>query len=176
MPTGQGLAVADIAQTILKAIVAHFATAQGVALPVRRIIAPGTSQSIAWDAEQLVVSLTGIGLGSAPTQPAFAQRTGNPISAAGMRHAIFAIQLVRCVPESKDTSRPPDAAVITAAGLAFMRDAGLLSQALVEATTPVAALLGGFGSVEPGAIHTIGPGGGMAANEGTLAVTAGILA
>lgn len=173
MPAGQGLDVAGIAQTILTVIENHYKTADNTCLPARRVIAPGNPRLIAWDTEQLVIALSGIGLGAAPTQPGFAQRTGNPVSAAGIRHAVFEIQLVRCVPESKDSMGPPHATTVTASGLALMRDAGLLSQALVEGSDAVAALLGMRGSVEPGAVQTLGPEGGMAAVAGSMAITAG---
>jgi len=176
LSAGQGLAVADIAQKILTSVVAHFKTAPQVSLPKRQFIAPGNPRLIAWDAEQLYVAMSGIGLGSAPTEPAFAQRTGNPISASGIRHAVFEVQLVRCVPESQDGTNPPDPAVITTAGLALMRDAGLLSQALVEACSTVSAALAGLGSVQPGAVEILGPEGGMAACAGSIAVSAGNLA
>lgn len=175
MAVGQGLAVADIAQTILDGVVAHYTTAAGIGLPSRRIIAPGSPREIAWDQEQLVVTLSGIGLGTAPTQGDTAKRTGNPVFSMGVRHAVFAVQLVRCVPEPNDGTPPPPAEVITAAGLALIRDAGLLSQALVEMCSTVAAGLGQHGSVQPGAIEVLGPEGGMAAVEGSLAVTAGMM-
>lgn len=173
MATGQGLAVADIAQTILDAVVTHFSVATGARLPDRRVIAPGEPRGIAWDCEQLVITLSGIGLGTAPAQSGVAQRTGNPVFAAEPRHAVFAVQLVRCVPESRDGAAPPPADEVTTAGLALMRDAGLLSQALVGACSTVVAALGQHGLVQSGAVEMIGPEGGMAAVEGSLAITVG---
>lgn len=176
MASGQGLDVAGIAQKILNAVVSHLCAASGITVPERRIIAPGNIRLIAWDnCEQLIVACNGIGNGAAPTQGNTTQRTGNPISAMGLRHAVYAVQLVRCTPESTDGGHtPPPADVVTTAGLALMRDAGLLSQALVEACSSVAASspLGRGGSVQPGAVEVIGPEGGMAAVEGSIAITA----
>ncbi len=180
MAPGQGLAVAAIADTVLDAVADHF-TAARFDLPGRRLIAPGTSRMIAWDTEQLVVTLTGIGVGQAAGVNAAAQRAGNPLSGAGMRHAVLAVQLVLCVPESVDGEKPPPARDVTAAGHRFLAAAGLLSQALVEACTRVRALTDPAGSgfaglVTAGAVETLGPTGGMAAVEGTIQVTAGGLA
>ena len=172
---GKGLDLGSIAEAIKAAIEGHFAAAE-VDLPARRLIAPGQAELIAWDSEQLVVTTDGIGLGPAPTQAATAQRAGNPISAAAVRHAIFTVQLVRCVPEATGGGQhPPAPEKVTKAGLAFMRDAGLLSQALVEVCVAVGEAIGG-GQVQPGAVTAVGPQGGMAAAQATIAVTAGNLA
>lgn len=178
MTIGQGLAVASIAQNIMDAMVRHFGAATGVSLPHRRIIAPGDIRLIAHDnCEQFILALAGIGLGQAPGQGGTPRRTGTPISAGGLRHAVFAMQIVRFVPESQDGSTPPDADVVTAAGLNLMRDAGLMSQALVEVCAQLAASLslGHQGSVQPGAVEMVGPEGGVAAVEGSLVITAGEL-
>jgi hypothetical protein len=178
MPAGQGLDVASIASKVLDAVVAHLEAAPGVNVPQRRIIAPGNPRLIAWDAEQIVVALSGIGVGQAPGQGGGSQRIGNPVSSRGMRHAVLAVQLVRCVPESADGATPPPASAVTDAGLALMRDAGLLSQALVEACTKLGGVdaLGPGGSSRPGAVEVLGPDGGMAAVEGSIEITAGTLA
>ncbi|GAA0897714.1 hypothetical protein [Pseudonocardia zijingensis] len=179
---GLGLAVADIARTILDGIIDHFdavnaacAAADRVALPRRRVIAPGNPRLIAWDCEQLVVTMSGIGIGTAPGEGGLPASRGNPISATGMRHAVFAVQIVRCVPESSDGTSPPPDDVLTNAGLVFMREAGLLSQALVNICTKVKDGLPGGSRVTPGAVETLGPEGAFAANEGSLAVTVGQL-
>jgi hypothetical protein len=172
--SGQGLAVGEIAQAILDAVVAHFNAASGCTLPDRRLIAPGNPRLIAWDCPQVVVALSGIGLGAAPGQGGTPQRTSNPISAMGLRHAVFAVQKVMCVPEAADGTRPPAADEVTTAGLALMRDAGLLTQALVEVCTTGA--LKRHGTATPGAVEILGPEGAMAAVEGSIAITAGTLA
>jgi hypothetical protein len=88
----------------------------------------------------------------------------------GARYAVFGIQIIRCVPEHDGTD-PPSADALTAAGIALMTDAGLLSQALVE--------LGGkggplqrLGMATAGDVAVLGPSGGFAAAEGHLTITA----
>jgi hypothetical protein len=170
---GKGIRVGDLAQKVLDGVVAHFLAAD-VALPDRRYVAPGNPQLIAWDCEQLVVALTGIGWGSAPDAATGSVKPAAQMSVQGVRHAVFSIQLVRCTPVSKDTRTPwPPAEEIQAAGVAFMRDAGLLSQALV---TLVAELRQGLapdrsGLVEAGALSSLGPEGAHHGMEATLAVT-----
>jgi hypothetical protein len=182
--TGLGLAVGDIARMILDGVVAHYdavdaacAKPSGRAnLPRRRIIAPGNPRLIAWDCEQVVVTMSGIGVGQAPGEGGRPAGRGNPISATGLRHAVFAVQVVRCTPESRDGTTPPPEQEVTDAGLAYLRDAGLLSQALVDVCTNVAGGLPIGSRVVPGAVEALGPEGGFAAVEGALAVTAGLLA
>lgn len=175
MAAGQGLAVVDIAQRFLTAVVDHYAAADGIELPERRIIAGGTPRAIAWDCDQLVITMSSIGLGPAPGLAGTPQRAGSPISAGGVRHAVFQAQVVRCVP-SGDGERPPAAADLTKAGTELMRDAGLLSQALVEACTRIRDGLPKGSAAQPGLVEMLGPDGGYAAVEGQIAVTVGTLA
>lgn len=156
---------------MLDGLIAHWAAAPDATLPERRMIAPGSARGIAWDGEGLAVSLGGIGIGPAPGQDPDPQRTGNPVAMV-LRHAVFVVQLVRCTPESHNGVTPPDAKVVTEAGLALMREAGLLSQALTEITSAVRSDLGPGGSVVVGAVDVLGPQGGLAAVESTLTVTA----
>ncbi len=168
MSAGQGIDVGATAQTVLDGVVAHFAASE-VTLPDRQVIAPGDPRSIAWDCEQLVVTCGGINWGAGPgTNSATARGTGNPVSTAGARHSAIAVQIVRCVPVG-DENGPPAAAEVTAAGLALMRDGGLLSQALTELIGRTGALAkAGAGLV---GVEVLGPGGGMAAVEGIVTVT-----
>jgi hypothetical protein len=173
---GLALAAAPIAETILAAVVAHYGQAAGVPLPARRVIAPGAPEAVAWDCDQLVVTMSGIGVGQAPGEGTQAKQVGNQISAGGLRHAVFAAEIVRCVPESQDGTTPPPAADLTTAGLALIRDAGLLSQALVEACTAVAATIPKGSKAVPGAVTVQGPEGGFASVRGSVAITVGLLA
>jgi len=172
---GQGIDVGAVAQIVLDGVVAHFAASE-VTLPERRVIAPGDPRGIAWDCEQLVVTCGGIGWGAGPgTNSATARSTGNPVSTAGARHTALAVQIVRCVPigESGDPPTPPAADEVTEAGLGLMRDGALLSQALTELIGRDGALgRAGAGLV---GVEVLGPDGGMAAVEGILTVTAGVL-
>jgi hypothetical protein len=131
---------------------------------------------VAHNCEQVVVTMSGIGVGPAPGEGGRPAGRGNPISATGLRHAVFAVQVVRCTPESRDGTTPPPEQEVTDAGLAYLRDAGLLSQALVDVCTRVAGGLPIGSRVVPGAVEALGPEGGFAAVEGALAVTAGLLA
>lgn len=175
---GLGLAVAAVAQTILDTIVAHYDGVDGVSLPSRRLIAGGNPRLVAWDnCEQVVVSMSGIGNGPAPGVGGQSRATGNPISAMGVRHAVFAVQITRINPESRDGGQtPPPVSTVNKAGLAAMRDAGLLSQALMEVCTKAAAALPPGSQAVAGAVETLGPEGGFTASEGSLAVTIGLLA
>jgi len=172
---GQGIDVGATAQTVLDGVVAHFAASE-VTLPDRRVIAPGDPRGVAWDCEQLVVTCGGINWGAGPgTNSATARGTGNPVSTAGARHTAIAVQIVRCVPVGNppsgfgDPPIPPPAADVTEAGLALMRDGGLLSQALTELIGRTGALAkAGAGLV---GVEVLGPGGGMAAVEGIVTVT-----
>jgi len=99
------------------------------------------------------------------------------ISAAMLRHVIFTVTLLRKEPPmtggGKQPPRPED---LTKAGLALMRDAGLLSQALIEVATTVAGSLGREAIVDAGAVQTGGPEGGLHGLTATFAATAGMLA
>lgn len=177
MTTGKGLGLGPIAQLILAAVEQQYSDA-GVVLPERRWITAGQTRLTSWDAEQVVVGCNGVGVGQAVDQPSASMRVGNPIGSAGLRHAVFAVQIVRAHPEPDDGTNLPTVAELTAAGLAAMTDAGLLSQALVEACAAVKQHLRGplQGSVLPGVVDTIGPSGGMAGVEGTITATAAWLA
>lgn len=176
---GLGLVIPAVAQTILDTIVAHYddITDDDVKLPDRRLIAGGNPRLVAWDnCEQVVVTLSGIGNGPAPGVGGTARAAGNPVSAMGVRHAVFAVQITRHNPESPNGGQtPPAAATVTKAGLAAMRDAGLLSQAMVEVCTKVTAALPRGTQAVAGAIETLGPEGGFVASEASLAVTIGLL-
>lgn len=171
---GKGLDVAGTAQEILDHVVAHWAavtpgTAQP--LPERRIIAPGDPQEVAWDCEQLVVSLGGIGFGPAvDAAPAPSPRAGIPLAAQALRHAVIAVDLVRCTP-SPDNRGQVSADAINTAGLIFMRDCGMLSQAMVTFAGILRARLPDTASVQCGVVSPFGPSGGFHAAEVTISIT-----
>lgn len=170
---GKRIYVAELAQKVLDGVVAHF-DAVPRELPDRRYVAPGNPQLIAWDCEQLVVALTGVGWGASPEAAAGSVKPGTQMSVQGVRHAVFSIQLVRCTPVSKDTRTPwPPPEEIQAAGVAFMKDAGVLSQALVTLVAELrqSLALDRSGSVEAGALTSLGPEGGHHGMEATLAIT-----
>lgn len=170
MAAGQGIDVGGIAQTVLDAVVAHFA-ASDVELPERRVIAPGDTRAIAWDqCEAVLVTCAGIGWGQAPGLGGGARQTGNPLAATAMRHAVVTVQIVRWAPSGEDGYPPPDTE-LTEAGLAVLRDMGLLSQALVEVCGKDGPLKDA-GSATAGAVVPVGPQGCYVASEGSVEVTA----
>lgn len=171
MTTGRRLLVAELAQDLLAAIEGHFATA-GVELPARRCIVPGEPRTFAWDCEQLTVALGGVGWGPAVDISMPTPAPGINAGVFSVRHAVYAATLVRCTPPPNRDGTPPAAEDLHAAGLAFMRDAGLISQALVEHVTRVRGSLPPEGKVQAGAVEPVGPSGGLHGLETILAVTA----
>lgn len=181
---GQGLKVMTIANQLLQAVVEHWSVALAaalpdvVALPERRYVHAGDPSSVPWDCEQLTVSLNGIGFGpaqdAAPTTP----RAGGPANVLSVRHAVFDLALVRCIPTpSGRNATPPSMADLQAAGDRYMRDAGLLSQALVRWGTRTRGLLvnDGASSVQLGVIEPGEVAGGFVALTAAALVTAGDL-
>lgn len=175
MPAGLGLDIGSVATTILAALVTHYQAAAGITLPERRFIAPGAPELIAIDCECMVVTCSGIGLGPAPGVGGQPMKAGSQVSSSALRHAIYAVQVWRKVPELDTGGRPPAVERLTAAGLEVMRDAGLISQALVDICTAVDRIVPRDAIVAPGAVTTLGPEGGVAGNQASLSVTAGLL-
>lgn len=172
---GKALTIRGMAESILGSITDHY-TAAGVTLPARRYVAPGDPTQIAWDCEQLVVAIQGIGWGQAPDAGPPSPRIGTPVSALAMRHAIYVVQLVRCTPSEGDPQTGlPDEADIHAAGLAFMTDMGLMSQALMVACATIRTGLDRTGLVQPGAVNPDGPSGAFHGMSAQIAITAGEL-
>lgn len=165
MSLGQGILVDQLAQLLLDHTIAHF-DAAGVELPDHRVVTAGAP---AWDCEQLTATLVGIGWGQAPDSATESARPGSPISVAALRHAVYAVSLVRCVPTPDPD--PPSMLELNTAGLRFMRDAGLLSQALVEVGSGLRNQLGPAGSVQAGMIEPIGPDGGFVGMDGQFVIT-----
>lgn len=175
---GRGLTIRQMGESILAAIQEHYAaTAPAVALPDRQYLAPGAPDQIAWDCEQLVVSVAGIGWGQAPSAgQSPSPKIGTQVSVTAVRHVIYDVSLVRCTPSDGDIDTGlPDPADIHAAGQAFMTDMGLMSQALVVACATVRAGLDRSALVEPGAVNPAGPSGGFHGMSAQIAVTAGNL-
>lgn len=177
-PSGRRVTLREISEALLAAVVDHF-TAAGVALPERRYIAPGDPGQVAWDCEQLFVAIQGVGWGQAPSESTEAANVniGSPVRALAIRHAVLVVSLVRCTPSEGDLDTGmPDVADIHAAGLAFMDDMGLLSQALLEACTRIRPGLPKPALVEPGAVTPEGPSGAYHGMTAPLAITVGDLA
>jgi hypothetical protein len=168
---GQGLKLSDLAQRVLDGVVEHWqGAADATPLPAHRAVLAGEPRAVAWDCEQLTVTLAGVGWGQALDASASSPRAGLPASVASMRHAVLAVALVRCTPSpGRDGKVALEA--LHAAGLASLRDAGLLSQALVEITTRLRKNLPLESSVQAGTVEPLGPSGGFHGLEATLVVT-----
>lgn len=167
---GQGVDLASLAQKIFDGVRLHFEAA-AVELPERRYIAPGGPRETAWDCAQYTVALTGIGWGQAVDANQPTPRLGLPSSVASMRHAVFAIQIVRCTPVAPNRQPYPEVVALNAAGLDFLRDAGLLSQALVTLVAQLRQSLGREALAQAGVVEPIGPEGGFHAVEATISIT-----
>lgn len=173
---GKGLDVATTATDLLAHVVASFAAAApGTVkeLPTRRAVLAGDPRQVAWDCEQLTVCLEGIGVGQAVDASAAAPspRMGSPISATALRHAVFAVSLVRCTPAPGNDGSPPSDTALNEAGLVYMRDCGMLSQALVTFVGILRDKLPDTGSVQVGAVTPYGPAGGYHSADVALAIT-----
>jgi hypothetical protein len=194
-PSG-GLLVAETAQILLDCVVEHYRAA-GEPLPGRRYIAAGGVREVAYDCEQVTVACAGIGQGASDDRTTGSTQPGTP-STIGLRHAVFAVSVVRaeCSAEDPEVAddwtaadySAPRPEVLTRIGIRHMRDLALVSQALVNATTRVHALpafkalgkelprrdmLGGL--VRPGTVDSLGPAGGFVSVEAAFTLTIGLL-
>lgn len=171
---GKGLKIVELGELIQSTIVAHYAAA-AVDLPTRQYFVPGDPAQIAWDCEQFTVGLAGVGWGWAEdAQPISSPATGAQ-AFISLRHAIFNVQIVRCTASSARDGRP-NAAEIHDSGKKAFRDAGLLSQALVQSVKEInQQITKNAGKAQAGVIVPIGPEGNYHAVAGTLSVTAGLL-
>jgi hypothetical protein len=167
-----GLDLETIGAGLLADVQAYFA-ANNVDLPDRHYLAPGAPGLIAWDCEQLVVSLASVswGINEDALQPV--PQIGDGAGTFEVRHAQWSVQLVRCTPVSDEGGQPPPAVDIQTAGELSLLDAGMLSQCLVNFATfpanhtwlPAGAL------AKAGGVVTLGPSGGFSGHEGTFTVT-----
>jgi hypothetical protein len=171
---GQGIAVRSLALELLAAVESHWG-GTAAPLPDRRYVAFGDPSSVPWDCEQLVISLAGVGFGPAQdAAPPATPRAGTPASVMSVRHAVFSIALVRCIPKpSGRNATPPGVAELQQAGERFMTDAGMLSQALVRWASRTYKNLpnDGASSVQLGVIEPGEASGGHVALTGAAIVT-----
>jgi len=172
--TGTALHVRSLAHELLDAVVRHWSTAEGAPLPDRRYLSAGANRGAAWDCEQLTVTLGGIGWGPALDAAPASPRRGSPANVGSVRHAVFYVQLVRCIPSPGRDGKPPTAEALSVAGEQFMRDCGLLSQAMVTWASNVDRSLPDdlASSVQAGVVEGVGPQGGYVAAEVSTIVSA----
>lgn len=177
---GQGIAVRSLALELKATIESHWAQGSNLPLPERRYVAGGDPGSQAWDCEQLVISLVGVGFGPAQdSAPPSTPRAGSPASVMSVRHVVFNIALVRCIPGPTGRGgTPPTMEALQAAGEQYMSDAGMLSQALVRwaARTQKGVLPNdGASSVQLGVIEPGEASGGFVGMAGVAVVTCAAL-
>lgn len=179
---GQGIAVRTLANSIMATVEQHWGMAPppAVPLPERRYVAAGDPGSQVWDCEQLVVSLAGVGFGPAQdSAPPVTPRAGSPASVMSVRHVVFNIALVRCIPSPTGRGNvPPTVDALQEAGDRYMTDAGILSQALVRwaARTRSEVLPNdGASSVQLGVIEPGEASGGFVGMAGAAIVTCAAL-
>lgn len=171
MTTGRGINVLQIAQDWFASVVGHFQQA-GITLPARRGIVPGEPRAVAWDCEQFVLTLGGIGFGVAVDASSQSTAPGPETSVTALRHCVMDLTLVRCTPQPARNATAPTIEALDAAGQQFFREAGILSQACVEFCTHLRKGFPPEGKVQPGVIEPIGPAGGYHALATVLTVTA----
>lgn len=176
-PSGQRLNAAELAQSLLDYIVqAYSVSATADPLPARQVIAAGDMRQVAWDCEQLVVSLAGVEVDVPQDTPVTPNRV-----MTGVRHVAFTAQVVRCAPTptsgTNGSVRLPSIEDITAAGMVAFRDAGQLSQAIYEWATRAVSTAGpgGILAAAVGTVAPVGPQGAFAAMEGQVVVTANLV-
>lgn len=167
------LQLQPVADGLMAWVVDAFA-AEGVNLPERRTLAPGSPGEIAWDCEQVALALATLtpsgGGGVANLLP----QAGSPAGVGLVRLATWSIQVVRCTPEPDEDGNPPDVGQLAAAGAAQLADIGVLSQCLagLASSTPgtVAWLQPGT-VINAGGVATLGPAGGFHGAEATVSIS-----
>lgn len=169
-----GLDLWTVANGLLAYIVTFF-SANGVNLPARQYVTAGDAATVAWDCEQLVVCLADIGWGRSMDATQLSPTFGKAASVNAMRHATYAIELIRKAPTVGESGDIPSVQQMNDAGMQSLIDAGLLSQALVNFVAFRNATLPVGGSVQAGAVQPIGPEGGLVGLSGALVMTIGEL-
>jgi hypothetical protein len=161
---GTGLRVDTLAQSLLDTINDHFAAGPTAnALPARQYVAAGDPNDVAWDAEQLTVCLQGIAWGVAEESYPQNVQVGANAMALVTRHAVYEIELLRCLPTTGLKNGVPDLAALNEFGLSYLRDCGLMSQATVAFAAELRHGLAVGAIVRPGIVTTKGPQGGYVA-------------
>lgn len=172
---GNRVNILEIATALRDGVVAHWAakTDEAVeALPDRRLLLSGDAAVVAYDCEQLTVALQNIGNGQSDDTAATAPQLGAGTSVFNMRHVIFEVLVLRCASVLDDEGNAPPDAVLEAEGETFLRDAGMLSQALTHVAAQVKPrLLEPGGIARVGQILPVGPEGGFSGNVGLFQVT-----
>lgn len=172
---GQRLNVLEVARAIRDGVVEYWAAhtdPEVQALPDRRLLLGGDAAVVAWDCEQLTVTMQGVGNGQSDDAVATAPQLGAGTSVFNVRHVIFEVLVLRCASVLDDEGNAPPDAVLEAEGETFLRDAGMLSQALTHVAAQIKPrLLEPGGIARVGQILPVGPEGGFSGNVGLFQVT-----
>lgn len=169
----RGLDLLSVGEGLLEDV-RQFMLDNGDPVPVRCYLAPGAPGLVAWDCEQLVVSLASVTWGISEDGGQLTPQIGGAAGVHQIRYAQWSVQLVRCTPTMDDSGNPPAAEVIQAAGEQALDDAGVLSQCLVNCAAfpaehtwmPTGAL------ARAGAVISLGPSGGFHGFEASFSMTA----
>lgn len=168
-PSG-GIDLLTVPKAFLAYVVAYFEQA-GVAVPDRRYVGGGLPANVAWDCEQITCTLSEVGWGRSKDATQLSPTFGRAASVNAMRHANYALTLVRCYPVMGDRGELPTNDELETAGEQQMIDAGLLSQAGVNFVAfPNSAIPRGA-NIQAGAVMPIGPAGGFLGLELALTVS-----
>jgi hypothetical protein len=128
----------------IRSTIVSFFAAAGVTLPVRQYTTTGGDATVAYDCEQLTVTVAQIYLGT-PGEPSY-QPTGCMLNMSGD----FIIELVRCAPIAAPSKRNPDKIAIPT--VEEMQAATLIraidAQILLEAAHAVPSTQGVVASIE----------------------------
>jgi len=173
-PTGPVLLLPQ-AEGLLAELEAFYA-ANGVALPDRRVVAPGAPGTIAWDCEQVVVALSQLTTGSGSGQVNVLPQWGSPAGVGLIRYATWSVQVIRCTPQMDDDGNAPTAEALLAAGVSGLADAGLMSQCFVSMAATANAIPRDWmpigGAINAGQVTSLGPEGPFHGYEAAVTLTA----
>lgn len=169
-----GIDLITIPKALLAYVVSYFGQA-GVMLPDRQGMTAGPAAGIAFDCEQLTVTLETVGWGRARDATQLSPGLGKESSVNSMRHGEWIVTLVRCWSSSDPEGNLVDMDVIETQAEAIQRDAGLMSQALInfaafQQFNDQAPLPPG-GSTQAGAVSFTPPSGGFIGINGSFIST-----
>jgi len=149
--------LSELADELLDAVI-DAATAHGIALPDRQVIADG---AVAWDCPLVAVALPTITRGTVGADVSTRNRPSDTYVAE------YRLWVLRWVPTPNDDGSPPSAAKVTAAGKALMDDGFLLTVGV----RPYLAEIGkACASLAAGPATAQGPEGGLAGWSATIRV------
>jgi MYXO-CTERM domain-containing protein len=172
-----GIDILTVAQALLTAVQTFYAQ-NGVELPARQAIVAGEPSVVAWDCEQLIVSVASIGWGRSVDATQLSPTFGKAASVNAMRHVEINVALVRCTPTIKDGGASPilpSLDELNAAGEQYLIDYGMLSQCLVNFVAFHNPAIPPGCNCQAGAVQPAGPEGGLVALSVGLIITAASL-